>query len=171
MKKLAILFAGLFIMAISVQNVNAQTTAASESSAEIVQALTIVNNEPLAFGYISTTNTAGSVTIDNAGSRSGFGGAAPVTGGIISAAKFTIEGPAGETINVNVDNTTFKVFNGAAEMDVTLTQTDVDAANSIASTGTGTIEILFGGTITVGANQTIGFYENDEAFEVTVNYN
>jgi hypothetical protein len=171
MKKLAILFAGLFIMAISVQNVNAQTTAASASSAEIIQALTIVNNQPLAFGYISTTNTDGTVTIDNSGARSGSGGAAPVTGGVISAAKFTIEGPANETINVNVDNTTFTVNNGSESMDVELNTTDVTNANNINSTGSGTVEILFGGTISVDANQAPGFYENTAAFEVTVSYN
>jgi hypothetical protein len=171
MKKLAILFASMFIMAITVQNVNAQSDATAESSAEIVTALTIVNDSPLAFGNISASATAGSVTINNAGVRSGANGAAPVAGGVISAAKFTIGGPAGEAISVSVPTTAFDVSNGGATMGVVLDATDVTTAEGILSTGTGTVELLFGGTISVDALQAAGFYENTEAFEVIVSYN
>ena len=174
MKKLVVFFAALFIMVIAVQNVNAQSSATAASSANVLQALAILNDAPLNFGDISATATAGTVSIDNTGARSRTGGAAPV-GADGEFAQFTITGPANETIAITLNQTSFNVTNtgGSGEtMEVTLNASDVTTATGTTSTGgTGEVILKFGGTVNVAANQAIGLYENDAAFEVTVDYN
>jgi len=171
MKKLTVLFAGLFLMTIAVQNVKGQSEATAASSAQILTVLEIVNNVNLDFGDIGASATAGSVSIDNAGSRTGDGGAAPIGSNNGTAAKFTITGPANETVSISVDPSTFNVSNGSEDMSITLNVNDVNTAQNTTSTGSGTVELLFGGTIDVEANQAPGLYTNNAAFEVTVDYN
>jgi hypothetical protein len=170
MKKLGIIFIGLFLMTFAFTSVNAQSSASADASANILVALTIEKDADLNFGDISSTATAGSVSIDNAGTRAGTAGAAPVgTGG--TAAQFTIEGPPSETIAVTVNPTTFDVENGGNSMEVTLDANDVSTATGTTSTGTAPVVLTFGGSVNVAANQAVGLYTNTAAFEVTVDYN
>ncbi len=175
MKKFAIVLIGLFLTAFAFQGVNAQSNATAASSANVLEALKIVNNSNLDFGDISATATAGTVSIDNAGVRSGANGAEPVGDNQGSFAQFTITGVAGEAISIGLDQTTFNVTNTAGEgetMTVTLNENDVNTATGTSSTGDeGTVVLKFGGTVQVAANQAVGLYNNDAAFTVTVDYN
>jgi len=65
MKKLAIIFIGLFLMTFAFQSVNAQSTAnaSSDAGATIVAPITIDNEQGLLFGEIVKGSVDGSVLI------------------------------------------------------------------------------------------------------------
>lgn len=175
MKKFAILFAGLFLMTFAFQSVNAQNTASSSASAEIMTTLKIEKNTDLDFKQLAPSNLAGTVTMTNAGARTGNANATPVGTGNGDAAKFTIVGVGGEAIDVKMVPTDgiFDVTktNGTETMEVTLDPDDVDIMNGItALPGSGTQVLTFGASIAVGANQLAGTYTNAAAFTLTVIY-
>ena len=175
MKKFAILFAGLFLMTFAFQSVNAQNTASSSASAEIMTTLKIVKNTDLDFKQLAPSNNAGIVTMTNAGVRTGDANATPVGGGNGDAAKFTIDGVGGEAIDVTMEpaNGIFDVTitNGTETMEVTLAAADVAIMNGITALPPGGTQVLtFGASIAVGADQAAGTYNNDAAFTLTVIY-
>jgi hypothetical protein len=174
MKKLAILFAGMFIMTIAVQNVNAQddATGIAESNATIITPISIIKNVDLAFGNIVASGTDGTVVIGTDNSRNFTGGAtafANSTGDPL-AAKFTVLGAVNATYSIVLTNTEFDLTRdgGTETMEVNTFVTSPDATGTL--TG-GTQEIFVGATLEVGANQEPGFYENTSDLEITVAYN
>jgi hypothetical protein len=170
MKKLAILFAGLFIMAISVQNVNAQT-ASAETAATIITPIAINKTVDLNFGNI-VANVAGNVTVAPNGSRSSTGPTLPTaTPGTITAASFNVTGLANATYAITIENATFDVTRdgGTETMEVNTIVTSPSATGTLNGTGAETITV--GATLAVGLNQAAGLYENDDELEITVAYN
>lgn len=173
MKKFAILFAGLFLMTFAFQSVNAQNTASSSASAEIMTTLKIVKDTDLDFKQLAPSTSAGTVTMTNLGERTGDANATPVGAGNGDAAKFTIVGVGEEAINVTMvpADGIFDVTNGAESMIVTLDPDDVAIMNDItALPAEGTQVLTFGARIAVGANQAAGTYNNAAAFTLTVIY-
>lgn len=173
MKKFAILFAGLFLMTFAFQSVNAQNTASSSASAEIMTTLKIVKDVDLDFKNLAPSNLAGVVTMTSTGVRTGDANATPVGAGNGDAAKFTITGVGSEAIEVTMAPATgvFNVTGPGDPMQVTLDATDVATMNGLAILpAVGSQELLFGASIAVGANQAAGTYTNASAFTLTVIY-
>jgi hypothetical protein len=81
MKKLIALFAGLFLMSIAVQNVNAQNGSNNckrcRNQMLTIIEISISKSADLHFGDIVARSTAGTVTVTPAGARS-FGGGAVI---------------------------------------------------------------------------------------------
>lgn len=173
MKKLAVLFASMFIFAIAVQNVNAQTSADASAltSANIITPLTIVKNVDLVFGNIVPTSTEGTVSIDTDGTRSFTGGAFAFANstGDPTAAEFLVSGEPDATYSITISNSSFTVKNAD---DVEMTVSSIVTSPSPTGTLTGGSEVLkVGATLTVSANQAPGLYTNADALEITVAYN
>jgi hypothetical protein len=164
MKKLAILFAGLFIMAISVQNVNAQNeqSASADAAANIITPMNIIKDVDLNFGNIAAGSSAGTVELTTAGVRNPTNVILPSVAGTVTAAQFTVTGledsnyvitlPASATISNGGNNMTIDNF--------------TDDASNVLTGGTETFNV--GATLNIGAGQAVGQYTGD--FEVTVDY-
>jgi hypothetical protein len=170
MKKLIVLFAGLFMMTIAVQNVNAdnpQASATADATAVIITPIDIAWQGDLAFGNIIASADAGTVTVDNNDSRSNSGGATfPSVPGTISSAEFKVTGLANVvyTITLPADNVIKLEGTG---VDMNLTAFTHNATEVLDAGG----EELFkvGATLNVNGNQAAGEYTGE--FNVIVNYN
>lgn len=170
MKKLIVLFAGLFMMTIAVQNVNAQDASATAASeATIIQPIAIAKNVDLNFGNIVALTTAETVTVapNNTRSSSNPLSLPTATPGTISAAKFTVTGLADATYSITVPPA-FNVTSGANTMEVSTFVTNPTPTGVL--TG-GTQELFVGATIAVSADQAAGVYSNADALVITVAYN
>jgi len=173
MKKLAVLFASMFIFAIAVQNVNAQTNvqASASSEATIITPLAIVKNVDLNFGNIVAAPTSGVVTVATNGTRSKTGGVTlpAATPGTISAAKFTVTGLANATYSITLPSAFNITRSGGTEtMEVSAFVSNPTPTGLL--TG-GTQELFVGASVAVGANQAAGTYVNATALTITVAYN
>lgn len=172
MKKLAIVFIGLFLMTFAFQSVNAQYDASATSSADatIISPINIEKGADLSFGNIIASGTPGTVTVDNADARTQTGGATfPSVPGIISSAEFTVTGLSGSAYSITLpaDNAITLIGPGGAgtdEMDLT------DFTHNATETLTGGTETFkVGATLQVGADENAGAYT--ATFDVIVNYN
>jgi hypothetical protein len=174
MKKLIVLFAGLFMMTIAVQNVNGQDADASAiTTATILEHIDINKTGDLNFGNI-VANAGGSVTIAPDGSRSSTGDVVlpSTTPGTITAAKFEVSGADNATYSIVVTSSSFNVTFGVNSMLVDNILTNKgDSPTTGTLDATGDDEITVGATLTVGANQPAGVYTNDDELEITVAYN
>jgi hypothetical protein len=122
------------------------------------------------FGRLTVNATPGTVALSAAAAptRTPTGGVTLMTGGTITAARFTVTGLAGATYSITLPaNGVVSLTGPGAPM----------AANSfvsspaVAGTLTGGTEILYvGATLSVAGGQTPGVYTS-AAFTVTVNYN
>ncbi|NJW53344.1 DUF4402 domain-containing protein [Salinimicrobium oceani] len=163
MKKITFILFGLIAgTAFGQEGVKAQ----ADVLAEIVSPLEIVSGTNLNFGTINGTATGGDVTVAFNGNRTFVNPDMEVTSATApTAASFTIKAASGYLFSITIPNA--KLDNGAGlDMDVTF----VHNRKSIARrTGTGNPEeLLVGGTLTVGDDQTAGSYTG--TVEVTVAY-
>jgi hypothetical protein len=169
MKKLAILFAGLFIMAISVQNVNAQISDSDDATAAatIIELISITQQGDLFFGNIAASAAGGTVVIASDGVT------APAYVGVIApdgnegtrqAASFLVEGMALATYDITLPGS-ITINDGSNSMTV-----DNFTTNSTETLdGSGDETILVGATLNVGTDQPAGTYQGN--FTVSVIYN
>jgi hypothetical protein len=169
MKKLAILFASMFIMAITVQNVNAQYDASDVATAAawIITPIEIEVQENLAFGNIIASASAGSVTVDFADGRSNSGGATfPTTPGTVKSAEFEVTGFSNSayTITLPEDDVVYLTGDG---VDMEITDFVHNANETLDGSGNEVFQV--GATLQVNADQAAGEYTG--SFEVVVNYN
>jgi hypothetical protein len=139
----------------------------ADAKAKIIVPIQLANSNSLDFGTISTSATAGTVTLTPAGASS-------ITGGVTllnstkTAASFTVTGLASATYTVTLPAAAATLTDVESS---TYTMT-VDAwANSTAGTlsSLGTQDFTVGGTLHVGASQGAGTYKG--TFNVTVAYN
>jgi hypothetical protein len=172
MKKAIVLFAGLFLITLAAQNLNAQTNASATAatSAYIVTPIAIAKTIDLNFGNIVPTSAAGTVVVATDGTRSFTGGAYAFANstGNPTAASFTVTGESGATYSVTVNNPSFNVTNGSNNMLID------DITTSPSPTGVltgGTQTLTVGATLNVTANQAPGLYTNANALQITVAYN
>lgn len=169
MKKLAILFASMFIMAIAVQNVNAQATsatAASSAAANIIAPITLANTDGLVFGNIAASNAIGTVTISPAGARSHTGGVTPSVIGDFQQAVFQAGGEEAATYAITLPASV--TISAGAGLNMTVNNFTSDPV------GTGVLGVAgqtinVGATLNVGASQASGEYVG--TFNVTIAYN
>lgn len=132
------------------------------SSAEIIEAISFVENSGLNFGKVD--NAAGTVIITPAG---GVSGKTQISGGSAVAGKLTVSGEAGEAYSLTVSETATLTAPTSETMDVTAINHDAAALPVLGENGDDIVNI--GGTLTVGANQTAGTYTG--TISVTVSYN
>jgi hypothetical protein len=169
MKKLAILFAGLFIMAISVQNVNAQASDQGTASALILEPISIVADQDLEFGSIAAGSSSSDIKISTSGARSLEDG---------DATLYTSDPGQQGTFNVSGENSATYAITLPSNGDVTLSGTgtalvvkdfesDPGPTGQLNTSGLQTINV--GATVVVPVGQTAGSYSGQ--YEVTVNYN
>jgi hypothetical protein len=172
MKKLGILLASLFVMALAVQNVDAQTTTSATqnttATATIVANISLAKNADLNFGYFALSSTGGTVSIETNGERS-------QTGEIILLTSDSDHHPANFTAHGTANGHYFVTL--PDNNSVTLTLSDGTETMTIASfvhsadgilDATGQETFNVGGKLTVPANQPAGVYEGK--FDVIVTY-
>jgi hypothetical protein len=173
MKKLLVLFAGLFLVVVATENVNAQTSAttSAETFANIITPITIQKTVDLVFGDIVPTDLPGTVVIPVTGLRSFTGGAFAFANstGSPSAAQFTVSGENNAAYSIVVDNTSFTISNGSATMIVNNIVTSPTPNGKLNGSGLQTITV--GATLNVLGSQAPGLYKNEDALSITVAYN
>lgn len=141
------------------------------ATATVIEPVSIVNENPIAFGKF--TAAAGVITTTPDGSRSASGGAATLSSAAAgSAGQMTVSGDAHATFAISVAG---GALTGSGEP-MTLSNITVAASTATGiplSSGTigagGTQVIRTGGQLTVAANQAAGSYSG--SYLVTVEYN
>jgi hypothetical protein len=172
MKKLAILFAGLFIMAISVQNVNAQdeATTAGDASATIIETISIVKDIELRFGVFQAIAAQTDLVISPDGVLTSNGIS---HFGNHQAGTFDVSGAPDATYAITLPDdgavTLAPVSGSAPAMAVKDFTSNPTPTGTLNNAGEQTINV--GGTLVVGSNATQlpGLYEG--TYNVTVAYN
>lgn len=173
MKTLKNIFATLTLITIAAVSVHAQTeaTATAASSANIITPIAIEKNVDLVFGNIVPSATEGTVVIATNGARSFTAGASAFANatGDPTAAGFTVTGETGATFSIVIGNETITLANGDG-INMTVDNITTNPAGPGTLTG-GTQTINVGATLTVGAGQAAGLYENNNDLSITVAYN
>lgn len=170
MKKLGILLASLFVMALAVQNVDAQTTTSATqnttATATIVANISLAKNADLNFGYFALSSTGGTVSIETNGERSQTGEIILLTSDH-HPANFTAHGTANGHyfVNLPTDNSVTLTLTGGTQT-MTIANFVHNATGAFDSTGKE--EFNVGGKLTVQAGQLAGTYTG--TFDVTVAY-
>ena len=170
MKKLGILLASLFVMALAVQNVDAQTTTSATqnttATATIVANISLAKNADLNFGYFALSSTGGTVSIETNGERSQTGEIILLTSDH-HPANFTAHGTANGHYFVTLpdNNSVTLTLSGGTET-MTIANFVHSATEVFDATGKETFNV--GGKLTVPANQPAGVYEG--TFDVIVTY-
>lgn len=128
------------------------------SSAEIIEAISFVENTGLNFGKVD--NSAGTVTIAFDGTSTGK---TQIAGGTTTAGDLTVSGEPNEAYNITVSGTA--TLNGPGTMNITgITH---NGTGSLDAAGDETFQI--GGVLNVGDGQATGTYSG--SISVTVAYN
>ncbi len=156
--------AALAAIVVTPASVKAASDTAS-ASATIAAAVTVTKVSDLEFGLISPTGTAGTVTISDAGARTGDANVVLQAGDTPSQASFSVAGANSQAITVTIPSTAILTGTGT-DMTATLSQTDA-GAQTLDGSGAFTVDV--GATLAVGANQGAGAYSG--SFNVTVVYN
>lgn len=141
----------------------------STTSATVVEPITIVSAQDLAFGQFSA-GTGGTVVLTTAGAVSPTADVV-ITGGTSTAAQFTVNGQTDAAFSIAVtdndltfnDGTSDHVMTFAPTHDLNGTAGDNPASGTL--TG-GTQTIYVGGTLTVGDAQAPGLYAGTVTAEV-----
>lgn len=143
------------------------TNQTGHASAHIVQAINVVENKQMNFGYIIPPSGGGPVTLTTGNTISGAGF---TFSGTTVPGQFTATGSAGELVTVSFSNNdTLTDTLGTHTM--TLSNYTNNAAATFSGTlgsGPGTVTFDVGATLNVGANQAGGSYSG--TYTVTVDY-
>ncbi len=179
MRKFLILLTAIMIMAGITNRGLGQdkvTLNGNTAGAELVVALTIVNTTPMHFGVIAIPNTAGSVLLNTANSRTPTGVTTVASGTAARAAKFDLTGTTGDTYSFALPaSITVTRTSGTETMTIDNLVVKVDGASEVAagSIGTctltgGTSTVYVGGKLNIGASQVLGTYTG--TYTVVVDY-
>lgn len=163
MKKFAILFGTLLVLApiAMAQGETASTTA--QAAAVIIKPISCVKVADLDFGTIISNATDGSVTVEaDGGPQSGQGGATIFEPG--NRAKFNVIGEPEYQFNLTYDSEV-ELTSGDNSLTATLAS-DLENGGSLDATGEATFHI--GGTLQVPGDSASGEYLG--TFQVTVSY-
>lgn len=168
MKKLAILFASMFIMAIAVQNVNAQDDATISdvpAAATIIAPITLsLENAGLNFGNIIPADADGTVAMGTDDIRTpSVVTLQPAVNG--QAAEFEVTGLIDAHFTISLPDDDDISLTGVG--DPMLIESFIHNSNEILTGGVNNFKV--GATLKVNANQAAGLYEGQ--FPVTVAYN
>lgn len=172
-QRIALLGGGLLLSAIPSMAFAADSTATAAINATVLTPIAISKTADLNFGsFAADTETAGTVVIAAAGTRTFTGGASAVsTGtGTVAAASFNVTGEGTASFSVTLPSSA-----------VTLTHTNTTTTMSVGTfvsnpSGTGALvagakTVTVGATLTVAAAQLAGVYANASGLPVTVAYN
>ncbi len=138
------------------------TDLTGNATAQIQQAISIVEDTPMAFGTVAVDGTAGTVTIDAAGAVTGPGGYS--FSGSPAAGTFTATGDASTAVTIGF--TAGSLTGPGAAM--TLNNFTNDAGGSPATGAGGTLTFNVGADLLVNLAQVSGAYAG--TYTVTVNY-
>jgi hypothetical protein len=148
----------------------AQTVQSTTASAVIIEPITIVKNSDLNFGTIMRGAANSTVAVSTAGARTVTGGDVTLSSlaPVAAAASFTIDGSDGAAYTITVPSGAINIAFGINTMSV-----DTWVTNPAGLTGNfpspGTVSLLIGATLHVGAAQVSGSYSG--TFNVSVDYN
>ncbi len=140
--------------------------ATSSAGATIISPISISNTVGLQFGQIASSASAGTVTVDTTGSRSGTGGVTLVNGISVTAASFAVAGAPNLTYTFTLPSST-TITLGSDSMTVDTFVSNPPSVGTLNSLGADVLRV--GATLHVGANQPNGAYTG--TFDVTVAYN
>ncbi|KPF89767.1 DUF4402 domain-containing protein [Novosphingobium sp. AAP93] len=171
MKKTII--AAAFVTAISAGHAYAaanNASATADASSTIIQPVTILKNNDLAFGRIvKPASGSGNVEITNAAdSIVASNGAVALSGIATSRAKFTISGEGAQSVSIVVPPTV-TMSNGTSTIDVALSGdlgTSTVLSGALGDTGTAALNV--GGSFTLPSTTKTGVYTG--TFQVDVAY-
>lgn len=159
---------------------NAQVTASATARAEavVVQNLTFVKVDDLAFGRVVPGTTAGTVVLAPNGSRTSTGGVRLASGGSMQPASFAGKGSFNQqvTIRLATNTTTLNRVGGGGTMTVDTfiigstptAQITTTPRTFRISNSSGIFLFPVGATLRVKANQAPGTYTG--TFSITINY-
>lgn len=161
----------LAIIALSFSTASfAQVSANATASGTIVTPIAITKTVDLNFGNMAVSETAGTVILAPAGTRTITGGVTlPANIGTVTAAQFEVTGQIGYTYSITLPTTPTTVTSSEGN---TMTVNAFTSTPSSTGTLTGGAEtIKVGATINVSGSQPAGTYTSATPFTVTVNYN
>jgi hypothetical protein len=164
MKKVS--FAAILSLSLGLLAAGTARAATSTASASIISAITIVNTVGLQFGQIAPSASAGTVSVDVTGTRSGTGGVTLAGGISPTAASFLVAGAPNNTYSFTLPSSTTISFSSNS-MTVDTFVSNPPVTGTLSALGTDTLVV--GATLHVGASQAIGAYTG--TFNVTVAYN
>ena len=175
MRKFIFFLTAFFVTILSTQHVNAQVSAAAETTAKIVSTLQITKETDLNFGSMfKPTTGGGTVTVDINNQRTASSGVqlATVTGEAITAAQFKVSGEPNATFTITFPNS-FSITN--TDGSGTTMLVDGFTYNNITSPatldGNGEKIIKIGATLHVYNYQALGTYKNTTDLKITIAYN
>lgn len=173
MKKLFTIV-GILLFAGLTKNVMGQgsTVTGTTADAEIITPLALTETGQLNFGKLSVTSAPGTLVLSTAGVRSATGGVNWVPASTATTATYHVVGAASTGYTITVPGTITVNRSGGGTMTITSKVKAATAADGVSSgtlTALGTDDFAVGGTLNVGASQTVGAYTG--TFDVTVNYN
>ena len=169
-KKLLVLSA-TFALAAQFDSIATAAEATGDAIAVVITPLTITADPlPMSFGTIAGGSNSSTILMSTAGALTPSGDAQIIGAAAGTPGKFTITGEGSQNVTVSVP------------LSATLTGDDVGASTmTIALAPTtvtqipvgGTVDLLIGGTLSIGANQPAGNYSTatgGNSYNVTVNY-
>jgi len=162
-KKLAVVTAGIIsatLMATSAQAASVTATA----SAEVKTPIAITAGAPLNYGNIAVGATGGTAVLTTADALTVTGDVSALTGVTPTSGAFSVSGSGASTYSITLPTTVSLTGPGPA-MTVSALSHNAGATPAL-SLGAAAFKV--GGTLTVGAAQTIGVYSG--SYAVTVNY-
>lgn len=174
MRKFIFFLTAFFVTILSTQHVNAQVSAAAETTAKIVGGLQITKEADLNFGSMfSPRNGGGTVTVDVNNQRTSNGvQLATVTGETITAAQFKVIGEPNATITITFPYS-FSVTNtdgsGSSMLVDGFTYNNITSPSTLDGNGEKIIKI--GATLHVYNYQALGTYKNTTDLKITIAYN
>ena len=164
-KKLVALSA-TFAIAAQFDTIAMADAALGTVDATVVTPLKIIQATPMNFGTVAGGTTPGTIIMTATGSRSATGDAQFIgTDG--QEGVFTITGVTDASISVSATDTTATLEGTGTNMAFTLTEPTYPTT----ITG-GSVNVSFGGTLSIGADQTAGSYSTaGDTFSIQVDYN
>jgi hypothetical protein len=151
----------------------ANNSASATGSASVIVftplAVTPTAGSDLNFGNVIAGASAGSLTVDPAGTASSYSGLIVPTGSVTQAAGFDITGQPGAQFSITLPATAASLGNGVSVASFT-----GKISNGASGTLSGSLDasgkqsFAVGGTLSIGANQAAGTYTGN--FSVTVAY-
>lgn len=163
--RMTLAFAAAFVLAFAPATAIAATAGATANVVTLRPA-TMVKTGDLDFGSL-IPGTGGTVKINPSTNARSTTGGVTASGGSPSAARFVATGVIGLFATITLPNSIILVRSGGTEK-MTVGTITTNGSTLRLFTGTPTLDVRVGGTLTVNANQVAGSYSGQ--FNVTVFY-
>jgi len=146
-------------------------TAASFAADTFAQEPTITQKRDFKFGsWAADPNATGTVVIPTGTDTTTTTGGLFSFGGTIRRARFQIVGDSKAYVFIVLPSS-FTIRKGTSSNYMTVSNITMDRANPIRLSNAGKRTINLGGTLTIGANQTKGNYNDENTFTISAFYN